>query len=164
MKENREIAIRYIKDDEGGYTERAGEPGGAVNHGISFLTFGIWWKQIKRPGVPTFDDLKNISDEDVNEIYETNFADKIGFDILPAGVDYAALDSAANEGVSFTNALLTLTRGIDDATTRIKAISDTRLYFKKLKPSWNKFKGGWTQRIGVDVPARSNAMAGKATK
>ena len=158
MQANLATAIGHILDDEGGFAQRAGEPGGAVNKGVSFLAFQIWRNAQRKPA-PTFADLKALTVEEATAIYTANYAAKIGFNALPAGVDYAALDSAVNEGVAFTNALLTLTHSIDDARSRVQFMSDTRLGLKKLKPGWKSYGHGWTDRIGVNVIARATALA-----
>jgi lysozyme family protein len=63
VKENR-FSIEYVLNDEGGFAERASEPGGAVNKGISMLVFREWRHSKGKPD-PTLDDLRNLTDEDV---------------------------------------------------------------------------------------------------
>src|SRR5262245_6930564 len=84
---------------EGGYAERDSEPGGAVNMGISFAMFKDWWAHEKKPGSPTFADLKALTREDAEAIYRSHYFDPIRFGQLPAGVDYALVDFAVNSGV-----------------------------------------------------------------
>jgi lysozyme family protein len=159
MKDNRAIAIAYLKEDEGGYAERATEPGGAVNHGISLTAFREWRNRKGRP-TPTIFDLKEISDAEVMEFYG-EVCDRIRFDFLPSGFDYAALDAAVNEGEGECAALLIVTKRLADIKARIHAMSDCRLAVKRLDPEWANAGAGWMARIGARVPQRAIEMLGK---
>jgi lysozyme family protein len=107
MDSSFDTAIQYVFNDEGGYTERENEPGGAVNHGISFLLFQEMWEKEKKkekPGIPlhegkpTFKDLKNLTQEQASYLYKTYVFPLVGFDKLPAGLDYAMVNTATMQG------------------------------------------------------------------
>jgi len=160
MQSNRETALGYIFDDEGGFAIRATEPGGAVNMGISMQTF-VTWRLANHQPQPTIDDLKNMTRSEAEEIYDSLYLKAIHFDSLPAGLDYATLDSAVNEGIGATLGLLSLTSHFqNDVAARIKLMSDTRIFIKQHRDEWSKYGPGWTARISGRVPARAYTLAG----
>ena len=154
MRVNLEKALGFILEDEGGYAERPTEPGGAVNFGISMTTFSSWRSMHSRPR-PAFADLKAMSKDEAIAIYTMNYALPLHFENIPAGLDYAALDAAVNEGVDAARGLLTVTTPLRDMKARIQAISDIRLTVKKARPEWTKFGPGWTARINDRVVKRA---------
>lgn len=160
MRANRDVAIGHILDDEGGWAERATEPGGAVNFGVSMTAF-MGWRGKQRQPIPSMADLKAMDRSEAVAFYGY-IADALGFDGLMSGVDYAALDAAVNEGGEGAKALLLLTKPLTDPKDRIAAISDIRLAVKRRRPEWAKFGPGWSARIGERVPARAIAMMEKA--
>src|SRR4029079_17926930 len=70
------------------------EPGGAVNMGISMDAF-----REEHPGASLLA-LLNISKDEAKRIYRRNYADKVAFDTLPAGLDAVALHGAVMFGVN----------------------------------------------------------------
>jgi lysozyme family protein len=101
MYENVGFVLDRVFLSEGGYAERATEPGGAVNMGISFEQFSKWWYRTHIAGSkPTFEDLKVMPRSVAEDIYGTEFLSRVRFDVLPSGVDYAVADFAINSGVS----------------------------------------------------------------
>jgi lysozyme family protein len=87
---------------EGGYAERATEPGGAVNMGISFEQFSKWWYRTHNNGSRAH--LRRPKGDAArcgrSTSTATEFFAPVQFDQLPAGVDYAVVDFAINSGVS----------------------------------------------------------------
>jgi lysozyme family protein len=161
MKSNLANALSFIFKDEGGFAQRATEPGGAVNMGVSMAAFAAWRTSQKKPR-PSIADLKAMTQAEATMIYETNYAAHIGFNGLPPGLDYAALDAAVNEGVGAAQGLLTITLPLaNNVKARIQAISGIRLLVKEARPEWAQFGPGWTKRIGVNVISRANAMVSK---
>ena len=100
MKENEAEALEHVFKAEGGFAERPEEGGGAVNMGITMTTFTHWRMVIKKQKEkPTIPDLKAMTKEEATEIYRYRYLDKINFNELPAGVDYAVFDAAVHSGV-----------------------------------------------------------------
>ena len=159
MKANLDKAIAFILEDEGGYAKRANEPGGAVNMGVSMTALTSWRLVHNRPR-PSFVDLHALTKDEAEAIYTTNYALPIHFETLPAGLDYAALDAAVNEGVEAARAFLLVTTPIKDVKARIQALSDLRLAVKKARPEWAQFGPGWTARIGDRVVQRAKLIGG----
>lgn len=159
---------------EGGYAERDSEPGGAVNMGVSFLTFQDWWKKQKRDGSPTFADLRAMTREEAEEIFFHLFFKPVEFDVLPPGVDYAFVDFAVNSGVG--GAIRAIKRHVKwpNQSSKMDAkflwlfkgrpqdevidlICDARLRLSQSSKNWERFKGNWTRRIDT-VRARAKKM------
>lgn len=170
MKTNIDISTDYIIDDEGGwvFVKRTGAVG---NMGIGMATLISWRHLMHATAMPTVDDLRHLTRAEAKAIYSSSlYAEHIGFDALPSGLDYAALDAAVNEGAHGALILLAATTQITDVLDRVKAISDMRLAAKRLRPDWNDrtvngelIKGhgvGWTRRIGELVPSRAQLMIG----
>jgi lysozyme family protein len=157
MRVNLDRAIKFILADEGGYAERPGEPGGAVHMGISMRTLSDWRAMHDRPR-PSFADLKAMSEDEAAAIYSMNYALPLHFETMPAGLDYAILDAAVNEGVEGARGLLAVTTRVRDVAARIKTISTIRLVVKQQLPSWEVNGKGWTARIGERVVQRATAM------
>ena len=97
MEKNFDTAITWVFHDEGGFAIRENEPMGGGNKGVSMLVFTEWRRKQNLPD-PTFDDLKNLTDDEAKEIYRSNFANVISFDLLPSGVDYTVLNISVMQG------------------------------------------------------------------
>lgn len=98
-------ALAYVFADEGGYAERGTEGGGAVNRGITYATFKDWVRKQGKP-MPTWSDLKAMSEAEATEIYVAHYLAPIHFDDLPYGVGYAVLDAAILGGVGGATKIL----------------------------------------------------------
>ena len=94
MKENWDRAINHVLLWEGGSAIRPNEPGGAVNMGVSLTAF-----REEHPEAEV-QDLLDMSKDEAKRIFKKNYADKIGFDLLPSGYDLAALHAAVMFGVT----------------------------------------------------------------
>lgn len=185
MKNNVEMIMDWVFTHEGGYAERPEEPGGAVNMGISFTAYKDAWKRLKKPGEPTWADLKamprgNVTDDrpmDAEDIYAYSFFAPISFDVLPSGVDYAMYDLVVNSGVGGgiralrrkwnmnpklgkMDAQLLWALKARDSVKVIDDICDARLSLMKGSKNWAKFEGNWTRRVDK-VRTRAKAMARK---
>ena len=63
---NFEEALAFVLPHEGGYCDIPEDPGGATNFGVTFAVAKKW-------GINTKEELKNISDELVANIYKTDY-------------------------------------------------------------------------------------------
>lgn len=176
MNANLDAALDFILNDEGGWVLK--KSGAAGNFGIGMATL-ITWRHLQHQPYPTLADLRVLTADEAKAIYTRLYAEPIGFDALPSGLDYAALDAAVNEGAGTgtvekpgAKRLLEMTKDVAPVLARVKAISDIRLDRKRKRPDWHDqtingefVKGhgeGWTNRIGVWVPERAAAMMEKA--
>ena len=99
MKENFEEALKLILGHEGGFVDHPADPGGATNKGITFVTYVDFIRDVvDSDALVTVDDLEDIHDSDVEEIYKTRYWDKVQGDELPHGLDIFMFDFAVNAG------------------------------------------------------------------
>lgn len=159
MKQNFDLSMAEILKHEGGYVDHPKDPGGATNMGITFNTLQRW------RGKPiTKTDVKNLKREEVIRIYRAYYADVVGFDQLPSGLDYAVLDfgvnsgpkraiiglqrllGVADDGVLGPRTLLAVSQ-IKDLQTFINRYQDDRLRFLKQLSTFPTFGKGWTSRV-----------------
>jgi lysozyme family protein len=125
----------------------------------------------------TKEDLRNISDGDLNYIYKKGYWDTVRAEELQLGVDLAVLDLSINSGPGraartlqksvkakqdgkvgpVTLALAAGLRGDD----LVKVICASRMAFLRGLSHWSTFKNGWSRRV-ADIEARGVAMWLKA--
>ena len=173
MKINFESSLRHVLVHEGGYVDHPSDPGGATNKGVTLAVFQRFFGAEK-----TKDDLKTITDEQLEEVYETGYWDKCRCNDLPDGVDYVVFDQAVNSGPGRSARWLqsavgaTVDGGIGPltiaATTAhgsvmaIDAMCEARLTFlKSIRDGelWEVFGGGWQRRVD-GVRQHGLALAG----
>lgn len=158
---------------EGGYVNHPKDPGGATNKGVTQRVYDTYRKS---KGL-ALRSVKLITDAEVAEIYKTQYADKIRYDELPAGVDYATLDGAVNSGVSRGAKWLQSALGISadgvvgpgtisaaakaDAINTVKSVCAKRMSFLRGLTIFSTFGKGWTSRV-ARVEAESVSMAMEA--
>ena len=171
MQANWTKAIGWVLESEGPEVNiSAGEPGGISKYGVSLQTYR---EHCAKHGLaePTFDTIKNLSPDDAAAFYRTAFADPIGFDLLPAGVDYRALDVEINLGTGGGLRLLSAITGqwntIDpaslaaaaraiDPATLCRAIGNGWIGIKSQSPTWPQHGHGWSNRNNA---ATANALS-----
>jgi hypothetical protein len=93
MKENFEQSLQYVLVHEGGFADHPSDPGGATMKGVTLATFRRHFGANK-----SVNDLKNITQAQLEQIYRSGYWDKCRCDQLPSGVDYAVFDGAVNSG------------------------------------------------------------------
>lgn len=144
-------ALRFTLQWEGGYVNRADDPGGATNKGITWRTYSTWLTKHGHPQRP----VALISDEEVETIYRENYWDYCGCEALDLPVAVAVFDSAVNCGQASAKEFL--------ANARIRAQVDTgphvmaemviqqrEAYYKKIiarNAKLHAFKDGWANRV-----------------
>ena len=119
------------------------------------------------------DDLRNISDAELEKIYRSGYWGKCHCDDLPAGVDYIVFDAAVNSGPGRSAKWLqgavgakqdggigakTIARVKEQADTMQMAndMCDRRLSFLQSLSTWGTFGKGWGRRV---EGARAAAVA-----
>ncbi len=140
---------------EGGWADNPKDPGGATMKGITLATFRRYFPKA------TKNDLRNISDGNVQEIYRSDYWKVVNGDTLAKGVDLATFDAAVNSGPSRAKKwLLGAVGGSDDET--VKKLCAARLGFVHALSTWKTFGKGWSRRIAA-IEAKGVAWAIKAT-
>ena len=166
-------AMKGVHVSEGGYVNHPKDPGGATNFGITQRVYDAYREStnLARRAV------KLITSQEVADIYRTEYADKIRYDDLPAGIDYATLDGAVNSGVSRGAKWLQSALGVSsdgmigaqtisaagkaDAIATVKSMCAKRMSFLRGLGIFSTFGKGWTSRV-ARVEAESVSMAMEA--
>lgn len=159
MKDNYQAALNHVLKSEGGWSDNPADPGGATMKGITLVVYRNW----KRNPHLTKDDLKNISDQDVYDLYKQLYWDKIHGDDLPAGIDYAVFDSAVNMGVGRASKLIQEAVGVTsdgvlgpaslsaiqkaDTKELIEKFSHLKESFYRSLATFQTFGKGWLNRV-----------------
>ena len=148
MKANWDRAISSVLLWEGGSAIRANEPGGAVNRGVSLHAF-----REEHPDA-SIQDLLNMSEAEAKRIYRKNYADKIGFDTLPTGLDVTALHGAVMLGVNGVRKMLDIAK--DDYAYLIILMMKDKMH--RDESAW-RYMRGWSDRF-VAIYALAKDIAG----
>lgn len=165
-------ALAAVLKHEGGWSDHPSDPGGATMRGITLATYRQY-----RPGA-TKQDLRNITDAELQRIYRDGYWNVIRGDDLPAGLDLAVFDFAVNSGPARAAIYLQnivgaapdgkigpLTLAAVAKLNPVTLISDLcshRLAFLERLSTWPVFGKGWTKRVN-DVRILATQMAqGKA--
>lgn len=93
MRSNFQRALEITLNYEGGWSDHPDDPGGATMKGVTLKTYS---DHIGRAA--SKDELKEISDEEIQAIYRGNFWNLVRADDVPSGVDLAMFDFAVNSG------------------------------------------------------------------
>ena len=136
------------------------------------VTMAVFEKFLGRPA--TKDELRNISDEQLNAIYGRNYWQRVNGDRLPAGVDLCLFDMAVNAGVSRAVRILqeiigSTADGVlgsrtlaavaeQDPLSLIRQYSEERRKFYKSLKTFEVFGRGWLRRVD-EVEAKAKDMA-----
>jgi len=170
MKENFNDSLSRVLHHEGGWADHPKDPGGATMKGVTLKVYREHFGDGK-----TKDDLRNISNEELGQIYRSGYWNKCKCDDLPSGVDYAVFDSAVNSGpgrgAKWLQAAVGATPdgGIGPNTLAnvkahepakiVNSICDNRLGFLQSLDTWSTFGKGWQKRVD-DLRATAVVMAG----
>jgi lysozyme family protein len=151
-------AFRESLRHEGGFANHPQDPGGATNKGVTLANFR---KYVKPKG--TVEDLKNITDEQLETFYRKHFWNTIMGDQLPSGIDFMVYDFAIHSGPSRAVKHLQTALGVTadgvvgpktlaaaNAANRkevILKISASRQKFLEGLAIFKTFGKGWTRRV-----------------
>lgn len=170
MKENFKNSLSHVLVHEGGWSDHPKDPGGATMKGVTLLVYRNNFGENK-----TKEDLRNISDDELGQIYRSGYWDRCKCDDLPSGVDYAVFDSAVNSGPGRGAKWLQTAVGAKadggigpNTLAKVKghepakivdSICDNRLSFLKSLDNWKTFGRGWQRRVD-DLRKTAVGMAG----
>jgi lysozyme family protein len=171
MKENFNKALSLVLKSEGTWSDNIKDPGGATMKGITLQVYREWKKD---PDI-TKEQLKNISDQEVHDLYQQLYWNKIYADSLPTGIDYALFDASVNMGVLQSTKLIQKTIGVtadgamgpksisaiqaNDSKELIEKFSTTKEDFYKGLKLFPVFGKGWLNRV-VEVKKNAVSMIG----
>lgn len=173
MSANFAEALKVILHHEGGWADHSSDPGGATMKGV---TMAVFEKFLGRPA--TKDELRNISDEQLQTIYGNQYWNRIAGDRLPAGLDLCVFDMAVNAGPGRAVKLLQEIVGVpadgglgprtlaavaeQDVLSLIRQFSEERRKFYKSLKTFEVFGRGWLRRVD-EVEAKAKDMAERFT-
>lgn len=179
MKENFDAALKTVLVFEGGKVDDPQDPGGRTCQGVTQRVCDAWRKNNGR-ALPF--DVYDLMPADRDAIYRLQYADKVKFDALPAGVDLVMLDGAVNSGprqaVLWCQRALGFTgKDVDgslgettfaaiqaaDPAVLINGICDRRMAFLKALQTFGRFGKGWTARVERTRRSGLNWVAGSVT-
>ena len=173
MSTNFAEALKVILHHEGGWADHPSDPGGATMKGV---TMAVFEKFLGRPA--TKDELKGITDEQLQAIYHRNYWDRVAGDRLPTGLDLCVFDLAVNAGPGRAVKLLQEIVGVpadgglgprtlaavaeQDVLSLIRQFSEERRKFYKSLKTFEVFGRGWLRRVD-EVEAKAKDMAERFT-
>jgi uncharacterized protein (TIGR02594 family) len=164
-----DACLPVIQKWEGGWSDHPEDNGGATMRGV---TQRVYEEYKGRP--VTKDELRNITDAEVRDIFKAGYWDVAKCDDFRPGVDLVVFDAAVNSGPSRSVKWLQMAIGasvdgvvgpetrwkasqIDPLDVISKAI-DIRMAFLRSLDDWPHFGRGWTNRVN-DVRAEAVKMA-----
>jgi lysozyme family protein len=168
--------VDIILQQEGGFSNRGDDPGGATNLGITIATLTAWRKDRGEPAA-TVEDVRNLTRDTAAEIYRTNYWNVLRCDDLPPGVDLLTFDMGVNSGPGRAAKILQKAVGAEAdgsvgsatvAAAKAKApleiinqMTQGRLDFYRGLPTFGTFGAGWTNRT-QQIQIAATAMANEA--
>lgn len=174
--ENFERALALVLVHEGGCDDDPNDPGGRTKAGITHIDYDAYRK---RKGLALRDVFK-MEDSERDEIYRTQYWDKVSADDLPSGLDYVVFDGAINSGVAQSvkwlqralgtvaadghlgNVTLAAVGQYPDQATLIQACCEARREFLRNLKTFKYFGKGWMKRVN-DVQKIALAWASGVT-
>jgi len=167
MQSNFSKCLAFTLKQEGGWSDNPRDPGGATMRGVTLATFSEWLGR-----QATKEELKAISDQQVQSIYKTKYWDTCKCDDLPAGIDLVVFDFSVNAGPSRAAKTLQGVCGIArdglvgpmtlkalkeySPTSVISDYNIARRDFYRGLASFQDFGKGWLRRVtDCDVEARN---------
>jgi lysozyme family protein len=182
LSNNFNNTLPLVLKAEGGYTNDPHDPGGATNFGVIQTEYNSY---LRMKGI-TPHDVKDITQDEYEEIYRHLYWDKVWGDKLPDGLDYAVFDYAVNSGPhraitelqkllnslegrnlvvdgNIGSATLDACTDIEDLRAFVIAYCNARLSFLQRLKTWRFFGKGWKARV-LYVKEVASDWAEKAPK
>ena len=157
MKDNFDKCFDMMLTHEGGFVNHLEDPASATNLGVTKSTMQQYLGHHISMG-----EMKSLTPEDVKWIYRKLYVDKVRFDDLPSGLDWAVLDWTVNSGTGrVAKALQKLVGATQDGAIGPKTLQavmkhdpaelidklhDTRQKFYESLSHFKTFGKGWTRR------------------
>jgi lysozyme family protein len=155
---NFENALEIILEHEGGYVNHPKDPGGETNLGVTKRVYEDFGGE---------KEMKELTQEDVEPIYQENYWDKCKCDDLPAGLDLCVFDFGVNAGPGRAakylqtmigtvadggigpNTLKTLSSYVDThgVVKTVEQYQANRQEYYEGLSTFDTFGRGWTRRV-----------------
>lgn len=138
-------AKALVRRFEGGLADIKGDTGGLTNFGISFTFLKDRHVDVNGDGIVSEEDIRGMSEEQADQLYEKYFWKPLGCDALPDALALAVYDSGVNQGKGWALKALAQCKG-DDATRLREFLTLRMLRYTECK-LWPSCKRGWTRRL-----------------
>lgn len=159
-------SLRNTLIHEGGYSNHPKDPGKGTMKGVTQRVYDEFRLSIKK----ALQDVRRITEDELQRIYKTRYWDVIKGDYLPSGLSYVLFDGAVNSGGGQSGKWLQralkdmgLYRGqidglighgtllavsqVNDVDALISKVLDRRMAFLKALKTFSTFGKGWTSRV-----------------
>lgn len=156
-------ALRFVLRWEGGFVDDPDDPGGRTNKGVTQAVYNDW----RAAQGLAAQDVKNITDADVESIYDANYWQRARSNELQSPLSLVHFDTAVNMGVKravrflqqsvgcgvdgdFGQGTLKAVGSCDQGTAVIEYCKAREAFYRKLaeeKPTLAKFLKGWLNRL-----------------
>jgi lysozyme family protein len=161
-----EICLNETLRWEGHWSNHPKDPGGPTMRGVIQRVYDGYRE---RKGLPK-QTVRNISEDELREIYRVNYWNQVRGDELPPGLDLAVFDFGVNSGParaakylqaalkvnadgSIGPATLAACASCDHAETIKRLMAERRKFLKQIK-TYRVFGKGWNRRVaGIEVAA-----------
>ena len=148
----------FSLQQEGGFCNVAGDPGGATNHGVTMeVLSAVLGRQA------TVDDVRQLTTAQAQAIYRPHYWLPVAGDLLPAGVNLVTFDFGINAGPQRSAMLLQGAVGVmqdgyigPETLAAVTSWSPNLLiasltnaheaYYEQL-PTFSQFGAGWLARV-----------------
>ena len=171
MKGNFESCLKFVLHHEGLWSDDPRDPGGATMKGV---TLAVYREYLGREA--SKDELRNIPDTHLHDLYKSRYWDKVKCNDLAPGVDLVVFDLAVNGGVGRAAKILQRCVGaIEDGAIGPKTMAlvadvpaqqmiirfseQRRMFYKGLK-AFETFGRGWLRRTD-ECESRAIEMTGE---
>lgn len=170
-----DACLKPLLEHEGGNDDDIHDPGGRTSRGIIQSEYDAY----RRHHGKAMRDVWSASDDEVRDIYRTEYWNVMRCDDLPPGVDYAVFDYGVNSGIVRAAKELQRVVGTSQdgqigpktiaathaaaAGSYIDLMCDHRLAYLETLPTWKRYGRGWTTRV-QDVRSLATKMAGSVGK
>jgi hypothetical protein len=134
-----ERAIAFVLKQEGGWADDPNDVGGATMKGITLGTYTRWRDAHGQPP-PSKEDLRNITDAEVRQIYHDWYWLASGSNKLPFPLCLANFNIAVNAGPSRAAEFLYQSEG-----DFLKYMATAIEWYTKID-GWKHYSGAWTRR------------------
>ncbi len=140
MKDNFAACLKQVLKSEGGKSNNRNDPGGQTNQGVTHKSYDDYRH---RSGL-SLRSVYSMTNAERDEIYRSDYWNKIGGDELGLGEDYTVFDAAVNSGVSRANHWMVQAR---KRKLFIQSYAIIRLTFLQHLRTWKSFGKGWSFRV-----------------
>lgn len=137
-------ALTFVLIREGGYVNDPNDPGGATNKGITQRTYNAYRTRKKQ----ATQDVKNITDTEVREIYYNNYWLAAGCHKMTSKFAVVCFDTAVNMGVSTVKPLLEACQYDDLNMYLFARIEEYNARVKKNR-NLQRYLHGWLNRVFI---------------